>query len=155
MRGALAFAALLAAAGCEEQPHEARIPVRLRADPAGTLAAGDSLRMSAWLVNPTRQPLRMEFDDGCQVEFYVQGPDRTVVHPPGGGASCVGAPSELEIAPGDSLRFEGAWRAPGIALGDHVAYAVLWAYHVPHEGGRVAREGHRSNVIQFRVLPPE
>ena len=149
-------AALLACvlAACGPEPHEARLPLRVRAERPDTLVPGDRLRMEAHLHNPTRQPLRMEFADQCQVEFYVQGPDRTVLHPPGGGATCVGAPSVLEIPPGDSVRFEASWLATYGTLGEHVAYAVLWPYRVPHGEARVEREGHRSNVIVFPVLPP-
>jgi hypothetical protein len=148
-------ALLLLLAACGPEPHEATLPLRMRVAAPDTLRPGETLRMSAWLHNPTGKPLRMEFDDQCQVEMYVQGPDMTILHPPGGGASCVGAPSELEIPPRDSVRFEGAWMATSSVLGDHIAYAVLWPYHVPHEGGRAAREGHRSNVVVFPVRVPE
>jgi hypothetical protein len=148
-------ALLLLLAACGPEPHEATLPLRMRIAAPDTLRPGETLRMTAWLLNPTGRPLRMEFDDQCQVEMYVQGPDMTILHPPGGGASCVGAPSALEIAPRDSLRFEGTWMATSSVLGDHIAYAVLWPYHVPHEGGRADREGHRSNVVVFPVRVPE
>lgn len=149
------LAALLPLAACGPEPHEAKLPVRLRVEPTDTLAPGETLRMTAWLRNPTRHPLRMEFDDQCQVEMYVQGPDRTILHPPGGGATCVGAPSTIEIAPRDSVRFEGSWMATTAMLGEHIAYAVLWPYRVPHRREPVGREGHRSNVVIFPVLMPE
>lgn len=156
MTRALALAALLLAAACAPEPHEAELPLRLRAQPADTLSPGDALRMTAYLRNPTRQPLRIEFDDECQVVIYVLAGDHTVLHPPGGGASCVGGPSELEIAPGDSVRFEDTWQATTYTAGLHIAYAVLWPYHVPREGEeRVAREGHRSNVVLFQIRPRE
>ncbi len=149
----LPVAALLAA--CGPEPHTARLPVRLRVEPADTLTPGETMRMVAYLKNPTGEPLRMEFVDQCQVEIYVQGPDRTVLHPPGGGASCVGAPSALEIAPHDSVRYEDDWMPTTAVLGDHIVYAVLWPYHVPRDAERFAREGHRSNIVQFFVRPRE
>jgi hypothetical protein len=153
-RLALLYAVLLLAA-CGPEPHEARIPVRLRIEPADTVAPGERVRMTAYVRNPTDEVLRMEFDDQCQVEIYVQSADKTVLHPPGGGASCMGAPSALEIAPGDSVRFADTWMPSTSVLGEHIAYAVLWPYHVPHEGERVARDGHRSNIVVFVVRPPE
>jgi hypothetical protein len=149
----LLLSVLLLAAACETPPHEARLPVRLRVEPADTLLPGDVMRMTAHLRNPTGEVLRMEFADQCQVVMYVQGPERTILHPPGGGASCVGAPSSLEIAPRDSVRFEASWMATTSVLGEHIVYAVLWPYSVPHAGRQVARDGHRSNIIQFFVKP--
>lgn len=149
------LAAVLLLAACAPEPHEARIPVRLRLEPSDTVAPGELVRMTAHVRNPTGEVLRMHFDDQCQVEIYVQSADKMVLHPPGGGASCVGAPSSLEIPPRDSVRFEETWMPTTAVLGDHIAYAVLWPYYVPHDGERVPGEGHRSNIVQFFVRPPE
>jgi hypothetical protein len=156
VNGRRALAACLGVAllpACETPPHEARLPLRLVVEPTGQIAPGDALRMTAWLHNPTRRTLRLEFDDQCQVELYVQGPERTVLHPPGGGASCVGAPSVLEVPPGDSVRFTGEWSATTSSLGEHIVYGVLWPHRVPRGDERVERRTRRSNVVVFYVLP--
>jgi hypothetical protein len=146
---------LVALAACEKPAYEVRLPLRATGVPGDTLRPGDHLEVVAWLRNPSRHALRLEFDDQCQVEIYVLGPDRTVLYPPGGGASCMGAPSVLEIAPRDSVRFHGRWLATSSTFGEHVAYAVLWPHHVPRddERPRVARPTHRSNVLVRYVLP--
>ncbi|HEX6911361.1 MAG TPA: BsuPI-related putative proteinase inhibitor [Longimicrobium sp.] len=152
----LAAAALLALplAGCPTSgSHTTELPVRLTVVPTDTLAPGDSLRMTAYLRNPGRTPVRLEFDSQCQVEFYVQAPDKTVLHPPGGGTTCVSAPSVLEVTPGDSVRFTASWLATSGTSGPHTAYAVLWEHHVPGEAERRYEAGHRSNIVQFEVLP--
>jgi len=143
-------AALLLAACSGGAPSE--LPVRLTVQPADSLAPGDSLHMTAYLKNPGRQPVRLEFDSQCQVEFYVHAPDKTVLHPPGSGTTCIRAPSVLELAAGDSVRFTSAWMATSSTSGPHTAYAVLWEHYVPHEGEREYDAGHRSNVVQFEVL---
>lgn len=149
----------LALAGCPTAgSHTAELPVRLTVVPADTLSPGDSLQMTAYLRNPGTQPVRLEFDSQCQVEFYVQGPDKSVLYPPGGGTTCIRAPSVLEVPPGDSIRFAAAWLATSSTSGEHTAYAVLWEHHVP--GGKDADEkryeaGHRSNIVQFQVRPSE
>ncbi len=152
------FAAALLAlplAGCPTTgSHTAELPVRLTVVPTDTLAPGDSLRMTAYLRNPGRAPVRLEFASQCQVEFYVQAPDKTVLHPPGGGTTCVSAPSVLEVAPGDSVRFAATWLATSATSGPHTAYAVLWEHHVPSEAERRYEAGHRSNIVQFHVRPP-
>jgi hypothetical protein len=152
-RALLPLTLLLAA--CEPEPHRATLPLRLRVEPADTLAPGEHLRMTAHLRNPTRHPLRLEFDDQCQVQIYVQSMDRTVLHPPGGGAACVGAPATLEIPPGDSAAFTGRWMAGDASLGPHIAYAVLWNHRIVRGDERHERPSHRSNVVQFQVLPEE
>ena len=151
---AAALAAALLLAGCSDGIDSSDLPLRLTVQPAaGTLAPGDSLRMTAYLVNPGNQPVRLEFEDQCQVEFYVQAPDKTVLHPPGGGTTCVAAPTVLEVAPGDSVRFAATWMATSGTVGPHTAYAVLWEHHVPSEAERRYEAGHRSNIVQFEVLP--
>lgn len=144
-------AALLLAACPGGGAHTRDLPLRVTVTPTDTLAPGDSLRMTAYLRNPGRQAVRLEFEDQCQVEFYVLSPDKTVLHPPGGGASCMGGPTVLEVPPGDSVRFFGAWLATSSSLGPHTAYAVLWQHHVSAEDERVFREGHRSNIVQVQV----
>ena len=127
------------------------LPVRLTVTPADTISPGDSLRMTAYLRNPGREPVRLEFDSQCQVEFYVHSPDKSVLYPPGSGTTCVRAPSVLEIPPGDSVRFTAAWMATSTAAGAHTAYAVLWEHHLPSGGEREYNAGHRSNIVQFTV----
>jgi hypothetical protein len=152
----LAAAALLALplAGCPTAgSHTSELPVRLTVTPTDTLAHGDSLRMTAYLRNPGRQPVRLEFDSQCQVEFYVHGPDKSVLYPPGSGTTCIRAPSVLEVAAGDSVRFTAAWMATSATAGPHTAYAVLWEHHVPRGDKRRFEAGHRSNIVQFEVTP--
>jgi|GEM_PF-2947563 len=152
--GAAALAALLLA-GCPGGGTDSSdLPLRLTVQPSGTVQPGDSLRMTAHLVNPGNRPVRLEFDDQCQVEFYVQAPDKTVLHPPGGGTTCMGAPSVLEIAPGDSVRFADTWLVASTFALAHTAYAVLWEHHEAGEGEREYEKGHRSNIVEFRLATP-
>jgi hypothetical protein len=127
------------------------LPVRLTVTPTDTLAPGDSLRMTAYLRNPGREPVRLDFESQCQVEFYVHAPDKTVLHPPGGGTTCIRAPSVLEIAAGDSVRFTASWTATTSMSGPHSAYAVLWEHNVPGDGEPKFDPGHRSNIVEFQV----
>lgn len=145
----------LSLAGCSSAGSPtADLPVRLHITPADTLANGDSLRMTAYLHNPGREPVRLEFDTQCQVEFYVHAPDKTVMHPPGGGTTCIRAPSVVEVAAGDSVRFGASWTATSSNAGPYTAYAVLWEHHSPHRGERRYDPGHRSNIVEFEVAPP-
>lgn len=146
----------LALAGCPTAgSHTAELPVRLTIVPADTIVPGDSLHMTAYLRNPGRVPVRLEFDSQCQVEFYVQGPDKSVLYPPGSGTTCIRAPTVLEVPAGDSIRFAAVWMATSATRGPHTAYAVLWEHHVPGDDadGRRYEAGHRSNVVQFQVAP--
>lgn len=152
MRIPLLLGAALLLAGCPTAGmHTPDLPVRLTVVPGDSIAPGDSLRMTAYLRNPSKRPLRLEFDSQCQVEFYVMAPDKTVLHPPGGGTTCVSAPSVIELAPLDSVRFEANWPATSSTMGPHTAYAVLWEYHVAQDGERAYEAGHRSNIVQFEV----
>ena len=152
LRSCAAAAAALLLAGCPAGGIDSSdLPLRLATQPAGSVAPGDSLRMTAHLVNPGRRPVRLEFEDQCQVVFYVQAPDKTVLHPPGGGTACVGGPTVLELAAGDSLRFADAWLVTSrYALG-HTAYAVLWEHHQAGGEEREYEKGHRSNIVEFHV----
>lgn len=151
---ALCTAALLLAGCSGGGTDTSDLPLRLSVRPSGTVAPGDSLRMTAFLVNPGRSPVRLEFEDQCQVEFYVQAPDKTVLHPPGGGAACVGGPTALDIPPGDSVRFDDAWLVASTYALEHTAYAVLWEHHQPRGGEREYEQGHRSNIVVFRIAAP-
>ena len=133
--------------------HTPDLPVRLTTEPSDSIAPGDSLRMTARMWNPGRRPVRLEFDSQCQVELYVLSPDKTVLHPPGGGTTCVHAPSIVTLAPGDTVAYSGVWRATSGTVGPHTAYAVLWEHHLPAGAERRYEAGHRSNIIQFEVLP--
>ena len=115
---------------------------------------GDTLRLTATLTNPGERPLRMEFDDECQVVFYVLAPDRSIVHPPGSGAACVGAPAVIELAPGQARRFEDRWIAALGGEGTFMAYAILWEHHVPDGKEREYRAGYRSNEVTVQVTRP-
>lgn len=153
-RPALPVAAALWLAACPTAgSHTPDLPVRLVAEPSDSIRPGETMRMTARLWNPGRQPVRLEFDSQCQVEFYVLAPDKTVLHPPGGGTTCVRAPSVLTLAPGDTVRYSGAWLATSATLGPHTAYAVLWEHHLPAGAERRYEAGHRSNIVQFEVLP--
>ena len=149
--GATALAALLLACCPGGGTDSSDLPLRLTVQPSGTVSPGDSLRMTAHLVNPGNRPVRLEFDDQCQVEFYVHAPDKTVLHPPGGGTTCVGGPTSLELAPGDSARFADAWRVTSSFALSHTAYAVLWEHHEPSGGEREYEQGHRSNIATFHL----
>jgi hypothetical protein len=145
-----AFAAAALLAACSPTPSD--LPLRLTVTPADTLAPGDSLRMTAILRNPGKQPVRLEFDTQCQVEFYVHAPDKTVLYPPGSGTTCIRAPTVVELAAGDSLRFDAQWMATSATSGPHTAYAVLWEHYLPRDGDeREFDPGHRSNIVQFEV----
>lgn len=146
-------AALVLAACPTAGNHVDTAPLRMRIVPADSIVPGDSVKMTAWLVNPGDQPLRMEFDSRCRVEFYVAAPDRTIVHPAGGGTTCVAAPSTLEVPARDSLRFTDAWLATPSVLGQFTAYAVMWDHHVPRvDGERAFKSSYRSNVLVFDVV---
>ncbi|MBW3572152.1 MAG: hypothetical protein KY467_13715 [Gemmatimonadetes bacterium] len=154
-RAAVAAAALLAG-GCRGGGTDSsQLPLRFRVQPAGTVAPGDSMRMTAYLVNPGSRPVRLEFENQCQVEFYVQAPDKTVLHPPGGGTTCVGAPTVLELAARDSVRFDDAWLVASTYALDHTAYAVLWEHHQARGEEREYERGHRSNIVTFRLAEPQ
>jgi hypothetical protein len=130
------------------------LPLRLTVQPRGDLRPGDSLRMTAYLVNPGSKPVRLEFDDQCQVEFYVQAPDKTVLHPAGGGTTCTGAPTAIDLPPGDSVRFTETWLVASTFAKEHSAYAVLWEHHQPKGDKREYEQGHRSNIATFHLAPP-
>ncbi|HEX2078643.1 MAG TPA: BsuPI-related putative proteinase inhibitor [Longimicrobium sp.] len=150
--GAVPAALLLAGCGGDGGDGSG-LPLRLTVQPADSVAPGDSLRMTAYLVNPGARAVRLQFEDQCQVEFYVQAPDKSVLHPPGGGTACVGAPTVLELPPRDSIRFEDAWLVTSSYVEAHSAYAVLWDYHAG-EGEGELQAGHRSNIVEFRVAHP-
>lgn len=151
---ALPLAALLLAGCSGGATDSSDLPLRLTVEPTDTLTPGDTLRMTAYLINPGNRPVRLEFDDQCQVEFYVQSPDKTVLHPPGGGTSCMGGPSAIDLPPGDSVRFSDRWLVASTYVHEHTVYAVLWEHHQPKGEEREYEEGHRSNIIPFRVVAP-
>jgi hypothetical protein len=145
-------AAALLLAGCPSGGTDSSdLPLRLTVQPTGDLRPGDSLRMTAYLVNPGSKPVRLEFDDQCQVEFYVQAPDKTVLHPPGGGTTCMGAPSVIDLPPHDSARFTDTWLVASTFAKEHTAYAVLWEHHQPAGDKREYERGHRSNIATFHL----
>ena len=154
MRRALLIAAALLAGCSAGGIDSSNLPLRITVQPADSVAPGDSLRMTAYLVNPGRTPVRLEFEDQCQVVFYVMAPDKTVLHPAGGGASCMGGPTVLELPAGDSVRFADAWPVASTFAREHSAYAVLWEHHEAGAGEREYEEGHRSNIVEFRVAAP-
>jgi hypothetical protein len=155
LAAAAGTAALLLAACSGGGGDGSDLPLRLTVQPADSVAPGDSLHMTAFLVNPGARAVRLEFEDQCQVQFFVQSPDKTVLHPPGGGTACVGAPTTLDIPPHDSVRFSDAWLVTSNYVEAHSAYALLWDYHLPREGGeRELEAGHRSNIVEFRVAHP-
>jgi hypothetical protein len=154
-RRLVAFAALaLALAACrtgsERQP---AVSVRLRTTPGDTLAAGDSLHMTAWVINRERQPLKLEFESQCQVEMFVVTQDKEIVHPPGGGSTCISTPSSLEVPANDSVRVDDAWLAGSPTPGEYTAYAVVSSHHVARGERREPKLSHRSNIVVFQVVP--
>ena len=151
---ALAAAALLLAGCSDGGTDSSELPLRLTVQPSGDVAPGDTLRMTAYLVNPGNTPVRLEFEDQCQVEFYVQAPDKTVLHPPGGGTACTGGPSVLDLPARDSVRFTDAWVVASTYALEHTAYAVLWEHHEPRGDQREYESGHRSNIVSFHVAAP-
>lgn len=149
-RPPFALLAALLLAGCGGGATDSSdLPLRLAVQPAGDLTPGDTLRMTAYLVNPGSQPVRLEFDNQCQVEFYVQAPDKTVLHPPGGGTSCMGGPTAIDLPARDSVRFADTWLVTSTFAKQHTAYAVLWEHHEPKGDKREYEEGHRSNIATF------
>lgn len=148
-------AAALLLAGCSDRGTDSsNLPLRLTVQPSGDLTPGDSLRMTAWLVNPGGRPVRLEFDDQCQVEFYVQAPDKTVLHPPGGGTSCMGGPTAVDLPPRDSVRFADTWVVASTFAMEHTVYAVLWEHHQARADEREYERGHRSNIATFHLATP-
>ena len=148
-------AAALLLAGCSDGGTDSsNLPLRLTVQPTGDLEPGDTLRMTAYLVNPGKRPVRLEFEDQCQVEFYVMAPDKTVLHPPGGGTSCMGGPTAIDLPPRDSVRFSDAWLVTSRFAREHSAYAVLWEHHEPKGAEREYEPGHRSNIATFHLATP-
>jgi hypothetical protein len=147
-----AFLVALAACetGSERQP---AVSVRLRATPGDAVAAGDSLHMAAWVVNRGRQPLTLEFESQCQVEMFVLTADKSIVHPPGGGSTCISTPTTLQVPANDSVRVDDAWLASS-RPGAYEAYAVVSSHHATGGGRRDYKLSHRSNVVVFHVRPP-
>ncbi|HEU0016296.1 MAG TPA: BsuPI-related putative proteinase inhibitor [Longimicrobium sp.] len=147
--------AALALAACPTAGNHlpaARLEVTASPD---SIAPGDTLRLAATLSNPGRRPVRLEFDhEGCQVVFYVQREDHSIVHPPGSGAACVGPPAVIELAPGEARRFEDQWPATVGGEGTFTAFAVLWEHHIPRGANRELKSGHRSNQDTIRVAHP-
>lgn len=152
-RACAALGLALAACGTSSDKQPA-VSVRLRTTPADTLAAGDSLHMTAWVVNDDRQPLRLEFETQCQVELFVVGPDRTILHPAGGGATCISTPTSLEVPANDSVRVDDAWLATSPVEGEYTAYAVVSSHHAVRGDRRDPKLSHRSNIAIFHVVPP-
>jgi hypothetical protein len=151
----LLFAAALLLAGCSDGATDSsNLPLRLTVQPTGDLEPGDTLRMTAYLVNPGSRPVRLEFEDQCQVEFYVMAPDKTVLHPPGGGTSCMGGPTAIDLPPRDSVRFSDAWLVTSRFAREHSAYAVLWEHHEASGAEREYEPGHRSNIATFHLATP-
>jgi hypothetical protein len=151
-----AFAALaVALAACStDSERKPAVSVRLRTTPADTLAAGDSLHMSAWVINRERQPLKLEFESQCQVEMFVVTEDKSIVHPPGGGSTCISTPTSLEVPANDSVRVDDAWLAAAPQPGEYAAYAVVSSHHVTRGDRRSYKASHRSNIVIFHVTPP-
>jgi hypothetical protein len=151
-----ALAALvLALAACETgSERKPAVSVRLRITPGDTIMPGDSLHMSAWVVNRERQPLKLEFDSQCQVEMFVVTEDKSIVHPPGGGSTCISTPTSLQVPANDSVRVDDAWLATAPQPGEFAAYAVVSSHHITRGEKRERKLSHRSNIVTFHVAPP-
>jgi hypothetical protein len=151
-----AFAALvLALAACETgSERKPAVSVRLRTTPGDTIAAGDSLHMTAWVINREREPMTLEFESQCQVEMFVVTEDKSIVHPPGGGSTCISTPTSLQVPAHDSVRVDDAWPALAPQPGEYAAYAVVSSHHVVRGERRDNKLSHRSNIVTFHVAQP-
>lgn len=156
IRPVLALAALsLALAACNvTSERKPAVSVRLRATPADTVVAGDSLHMKAWVINDTNQPLTLEFETQCQLELFVVAPDRTILHPPGGGATCISTPTTLQVPANDSVHVEESWLASSPMTGEYTAYGVLSSHDAVRGERRESKNSHRSNIVIFHVVHP-
>lgn len=116
------------------------------------LAPGDSLRMTATLTNPGADTLRLAFDGGCVVTFYVRSdPDGAVVEP-AEEPRCTGRDTVV-LARGGAWRLEHAWIVPAAAPHPYTAYAILGEHYVLRGDERDFKAGHRSNEIALQVRP--
>ncbi|HEY7766848.1 BsuPI-related putative proteinase inhibitor [Longimicrobium sp.] len=151
-----AFAALaVALAACETgSERKPAVSVRLRTTPPDTIAPGDSLHMSAWVINREREPLTLEFESQCQVEMFVVTEDKSIVHPPGGGSTCISTPTAMKVPANDSVRVDDAWLAAAPQPGEYAAYAVVSSHHVVRGERRDHKLSHRSNIVTFHVARP-
>jgi hypothetical protein len=146
---------LLALAACPTaSPNSPVVILRTTITPSDTARMGDSLKITTWLKNPENEPLTMVFEDQCEVEQYVQTPDKTIVYPPGGGATCISVPTTVRVPAGDSVRFDAAWLPMSAVEGEFIAYGVL-SQHQLTRGDRKPelKMGHRSNIAIFHVAP--
>jgi len=150
------FAALvLALAACETgSERKPAVSVRLRTTPADTVAAGDSLHMTAWVINREREPMTLEFKSQCHVEMFVVTEDKSIVHPPGGGSTCISTPTSLQVPANDSVRVDDSWPALAPQPGEYAAYAVVSSHHVVRGERRDSKLSHRSNIVTFHVAQP-
>jgi hypothetical protein len=150
---AFAPALLLALAACPTaSPNKPAVILRTTIVPADSVRMGDSLKITTWLKNPEPEAMIMTFEDQCQVEQFVQTPDKTIVYPPGGGSTCISVPSTLRVAGRDSVRFDAAWLANSSVQGEYVAYGVLSQHQLQRgERDQELKMGHRSNIAIFHV----
>ena len=96
----------------------------------------------------------MTFEDQCEVEQFVQTPDKTIVYPPGGGSTCISVPTTLRVAGRDSVRFDAAWLANSAMEGEYIVYGVLSQHQLQRgEREQELKMGHRSNIVVFHVAP--
>lgn len=151
----LAIAPLLAACPVAGM-HAPAVEVRLAAAPARDFAPGDTVRLTAEVRNPGRDTLRMRFDAGCPVLFFVRAEsDQRVVEPPDGVERCEGTRRELVLAPGNAETFTHAW-VPGADLppGAYTAYAIFEEHHLIRGGDRSYKAAHRSNEAALQMAAP-
>jgi hypothetical protein len=87
-----------------------------------SLAAGDTLRLTARVANTGSTPVRLSFSSGCQVLPYVENAAGKIVYPGGGGWMCTAALTELELTAGEAEEYH--FRTP-LPAGEYRAYARL------------------------------
>jgi len=152
LRALFAASTLLLAACPVAGIHVLAGDLALAVTPAAPLP-GDTVRMFATLANPGVDTLRLAFDGDCVVTFHVRSdPDGAIVEP-AGEPPCGSVSTTVVVAPGAARAFEHRWIVPAAAPHAYTAYAILGEHHVPRDGGRDFKAGHRSNEIAIQVRP--
>ena len=152
MKRALATLLLAALAGCPTAgTHRPALEMRLAASPA-LPRVGDTLRLTAILVNPHDEPVEVEARCTPPVVFSVGTADRgRTAHQTSESWPCGVAGPRFRIAPGDSVRFTDAWVAD--ASGDFTATASIGEHYVVRGGRREFKIGHAFEPVGVRVAP--
>jgi hypothetical protein len=152
MKRALATLLLAALAGCPTAGiHRPALDMRLAASPA-LPRVGDTLRLTAVLVNPHDEPMEVEARCTPPVVFAIGAADRSrTAHRTSASWPCGVAGPRIRIAAGDSVRFTDAWVAD--AAGDFTATASIGEHYVARGGRREFKIGHAFAPVRVRVAP--